>query len=429
MYNPNRHRPHLTRRRRVAGLTAAVVAVGLVAASCGSDDDASDVSDAPAGTTADSAPPADSTAPSDSTAPAETTAGTDVPAGSDAPVGTGGGDEPLLATVDPDRCAANQEAGAITYLSSFDFAAAASIVDVVVAEQSGYFDDLCLDVELLPGFAIPNFTLVASNEAQFSSAGNYTDILNNTGEGAEFVAFIAYGKTPIEALITPEDGAAELADLAGATIGVKGGDIPSSIVALLADAGLSRGTDYEEVPLDGFDPQAHLATGVDAFPVYKSNEPGQLDAAGVGYNLFDPTDAGIPGSFGLLYTSAGFAADHPTAVEDFARASLKGMEDAIADPAAAVAMSLEMIDAAGNQNFLTQEGEQFRWESELAEVLRGTPEGEPVGLIDPAAFAAEYAFYVDAGVWPEGAPEDTMPFVADLAAGLYGADGKVIWPA
>ena len=191
---------------------------------------------------------------------------------------------------------------------------------------------------------------MGSNQAQFASAGNYTEILNFSGEGAEFVAFIDYGKTPIEALITPDGGATELAELEGKTIGVKG-DIPPSIVAMLAGAGLSRGTDYEEVLLDGFDPQAHLATGIDALPVYKSNEPGQLDAAGVTYNLFDPVDADIPGTFGLLYTSKGFYDEHPTAAEDFARASLKGMEDAIADPEAAVDMSVEMIDAAGNQDF------------------------------------------------------------------------------
>ena len=348
--------------------------------------------------------------------------------GTDAPANSGDGGEPLLATIDPARCALNQDAGKITYLSSFDFAAAASIVDVVVAEQSGYFDDLCLDVDLKPSFSTANYPLVASNEAQFSSAGNYTELLNNTGAGAEFVAFIAYGKTPIEALITPEGGATELSQLEGKTIGVKG-DIPPSIVAMLADAGLARGTDYKEVLLDGFDPQAHLATGIDALPVFKSNEPGQLDAAGVAYNLFDPSDAGIPGSFGLLYTSQGFYDDHQTAVEDFARASLKGMEDAIADPEAAVDMSVDLIDAAGNANFLTKEGELFRWQAELAEVQKGTPEGEPVGLIDPDRFAAEYKAYVAAGVWPDGAPEDTKPFVADLAAGLYDADGKVIWPA
>ena len=90
-------------------------------------------------------------------------------------------------------------------------------------------------------------------------------------------------------------------------------------------------------------------------------------------------------------------------------------------------MAITLIDAAGNQNFLTKEGELFRWQAELAEVLRGTPDG-PVGLIDPAVFAAEYAAYVEAGVWPDGAPDDTKPFAADLAAGLYGDDGKVIWP-
>jgi ABC-type nitrate/sulfonate/bicarbonate transport system substrate-binding protein len=396
-------------RRRAMRLSAAALALGLLAAACSSDDDTSD------------------TTPTDTAA-----TGTDAPTGTEptgtgAPTGTAAGGEPLLASVDPERCAANEAAGKITYLSSFDFAAAASIVDVVVAEQSGYFDDLCLDVDLTPSFSTANYPLVASNEAQFSSAGNYTEILNNTGEGAEFVAFINYGKTPIEALITPEGGAAELSELEGKTIGVKG-DIPPSIVALLASAGLSRGTDYDEVQLDGFDPQAHLATGIDALPVYKSNEPGQLDAAGISYNLFDPTEEDIPGTFGLLYTSASFYEENPTAAEDFARAALKGMEDAIADPEAAVAMSVEMIDAAGNENFLTQEGELFRWQAELAEVLRGTPEGEPVGLIDPALFAAEYAAYVEAGVWPEGAPEDTMPFDAALAAGLYDADGKVIWP-
>ena len=110
----------------------------------------------------------------------------------------------------------------------------------------------------------------------------------------------------------------------------------------------------------------------------------------------------IPGTFGLLYTSKGFYDEHQTAAEDFARASLKGMEDAIADPEAAVDMSVDMIDAAGNTNFLTKEGELFRWQAELAEVQKGTPEGEPVGLIDPAVFAAEYAAYVAAGVWPDG---------------------------
>jgi ABC-type nitrate/sulfonate/bicarbonate transport system substrate-binding protein len=330
--------------------------------------------------------------------------------------------------VSAERCDANKAAGTITYLSSFDFAATPSIVDVVVAKDKGYFETMCLDVDIKPSFSTSNYPLIAAGQAQFSSAGSYTEILNYSKDGAEYVALVDYGKVPVEGLVTPEGGATTLADLEGATIGVKG-DLPPSLVAMLATAGLVRGTDYEELLLDGFDPVAQLKTGIDALPVYKSNEPGQLDAAGVKYTLFDPTDDGIPGSFGLIYTSKEFASEHPTAVEDFTRAALKGMEDTIADPAGAVTTSVAAIDAAGNQNYLTEAGETYRLSRELALVADGTPAGDPVGLIDPALFDDEYAAYGKAGVWPDGAPVNGDYYDEGLARSLYGPDGKVIWPA
>lgn len=341
-------------------------------------------------------------------------------------VSTSDGSAPM-GSISPDRCAANEEAGTITYLSSFDFAAAAGIVDVVMADAKGYFEDLCLDVELVPSFSTANYVLIAAGEGQFSVAGNYTEILNNTAEGAEFVALVAYGKTPIEALVTPEGGATSLEELEGGTLGVKG-DLPPSVVAMLASAGLERGSDYDEVLLDGFDPVVHLESDIDALPVYKSNEPGQLDAQGIAYTIFDPAEYDIPGTFGIHYTSASFAEEHPTVVEDFMRASLRGMEDAIADPEGAARIAFEAIEAAGNENFLILEGETFRWQAELAEVMRGTPEGEPVGLIDPDLFRAEYDAYVEAGVWPDDEPEYGEYFDADLAASLYDDEGQVIWP-
>jgi ABC-type nitrate/sulfonate/bicarbonate transport system substrate-binding protein len=318
------------------------------------------------------------------------------------------------------RCAANKAVGKLTYASSFDFAAAASIIDVVVAKEKGYFEALCLDVELKPGFSTGNYPLVAAGQVQFSSAGSYTELVNYSKDGAKFSVFIAYGKTPIEALVVKDPAMKSLADLKGKTIGMKG-DIPPSIVAMLSAAGLKRGTDYKEVLLDGFDPKVHLAQPIDAVPVYKSNEPGQLDAGGVKYGLFDPTAESIPGSFGILYTSADFAAKNPTVVEDFARAALKGMEDAVADPAAAVAISVKQINAAGNQAFLTAEGETFRWTAELAEVVKGLG-GQPIGAVIPAVFDAETAAYTAAGILTVPDPKSYDPAIV---AKLYGADGKV----
>ena len=73
-------------KQRVRLATAGIVALALIGAACGSDDDdsGSASSDVPAGSEA----PAGTDAPAGTEAPA----GTDAPAGSEAPAGTAGGD-------------------------------------------------------------------------------------------------------------------------------------------------------------------------------------------------------------------------------------------------------------------------------------------------------------------------------------------------
>jgi NitT/TauT family transport system substrate-binding protein len=333
-----------------------------------------------------------------------------------------------MQAISADRCNQNKAAGKITFLTSFDFSAAASILDVTVAKQKGYFATMCLDVDLKAGFSTTNYPLVAAGQAQMSSAGSFTEIANYAKDGAQFVGVLDYGKIPIEALLVRDDGKINtLADLKGKTIGVKG-DIPPSIVAMLSKAGLQRGVDYKEVQLDGFDPKAHLQQAIDALPVYKSNEPGQLDAAGIKYKLFDPAQMAIPGSFGVIYTTPDFLAKHPTAVQDFARASLRGYEDAIADPAGAVKIAIDKINAAGNQAFLTEAGETYRWQQESKAVKDGTPAGQGVGLVDPNLVKAEFDAYAAAKIFPNGEPDPTKVEDAAVAKPLYDASTKLIWP-
>lgn len=409
-------------RRRRATLFGVLVSVALVAAACG-DSGSKTASTSAAATTAAAATSAAGT----TEAGASTTAG-----GSAATTAAGGAVDPngvSAAGIGDARCAANKAAGKITYISSFDFAAAASILEVVVAKEKGYFDKMCLDVDLKPGFSVANYPVVAANQAQFSSAGSTTELVNSSTGGAELVGFIDWGKSPVEALLVRDDGKINaLTDLKGKTIGVKG-DLPQSILAMLSQAGLKRGSDYKEVLLDGFDPKVHLQQPIDALPVFKSNEPGQLDAAGIKYKLFDPTTMNIPGSFGLLYTNKKFATDHPTAVEDFARAAEKGFEDAVANPDEAVGFSLKLINAAGNKNFLTQQGEVFRWQKESKLVIDTTPKGEPLGIIDLALAQAELDAYQAAGVFKTPPAKASTVLDDTIAKKLFDADGKLIWPA
>jgi ABC-type nitrate/sulfonate/bicarbonate transport system substrate-binding protein len=328
-----------------------------------------------------------------------------------------------------DRCEANKAAGTITYLSSFDFAASASIVDVLVAKQKGYFEDMCLDVTVKASFSTDNYPLIAANEAQFSSGGSFSEVVDYAGRNdAGFVALAVEGRTGIDALIVKDGQSTELSDLKGKTIGVKGAITPS-VAAMLKQVGLTEGTDYETALLDGFDPKVHIAIPeIVGFPGFKSNEPLQLAAAGIPFKLYDPASYGIPGSFGVIYTNSTFLGEFPTATEDFMRASMKGLADALADPKAAADIAVDMINANGNALFLSPEGEIARWDVEAKLITDSTASDLPIGVPDSTLLEQEVTTYADIGLFDSQVPDITTLVNTTLVAGLYGADGTVIWP-
>ena len=328
-----------------------------------------------------------------------------------------------------ERCAANEAAGTITFLTGFDYAAASSIVDVIAADDAGYYDELCLDVEIRPGFSSSNYPLIASGTAQFASGGSFSEIVAfSNANDAQFVATTVEGRSAIDTLIIKSGKASALADLEGTKIGVKG-KLPPSIEVMLRGDGLVEGEDFDTVLLDGFDPLAHIEIEeIVGFPGWKSNEVGALERAGVGIQLFDPLDFGVPGSFGVIFTSAEFAAEHPTAAQDFVRATMRGLDDAVNDPAAAATTAVGLIEANGNPSFLSPEGEVFRWETEAALILDGTPEGMGLGMLDVDALQAELDAYSAVGLFGDTTPS-AAEFVVDLAAGVYDDTAMVIWPA
>ena len=330
-----------------------------------------------------------------------------------------------------DRCETNKAAGTISYLSGFDFAAAASIIEVLIADERGYYDDLCLDVKLTPSFSTTNLPLVASNQAQFSSAGSFAELVSFAdANDSDLVALSVDGHTPIDVLMLHPEQAESLADLAGATIGIKGALPPAVAVMLKQEANLTEGKDYATVPVDGFDPVAHWALpNLAGIPGWRSNEPGTLERAGLKFDLYDPADYDIPGSFGLIYTNRGFLDQHPTVVEDFMRATMRGLADAIADPAAAADVAVARINGNGNPNFLSPEGETFRWATDAQTIVATTPAGYNVGVPVGDEMQSQLDAYAKVDYWGgKAAPAAAGRFDPDLVANLYADDGTVIWP-
>jgi ABC-type nitrate/sulfonate/bicarbonate transport system substrate-binding protein len=332
------------------------------------------------------------------------------------------GDEPLLATVDPQRCEANRAAGEITFSTGFDFGAAVSILDVVAAADQGYYADLCLDVRVQPGFSVANVSLLAANQVQFAGVGSFSEVAVANASGADVTAVIVYGKTSIEALLVEDESdIVELADLPTAPMGVKGG-IPYSIRAMIAEAGVDEDA-ISQIEVD-FNPVLLFETEIESLPVYKSNEPRQLDDQGYQYRAFDPGDFDIPASFGVIAANRGFTERHPEAAEDFVRATLRGFWFGVTDPAAAVAASLALSDP---DLFFSPESEEFRWATERDLVLESTPSDEPVGAMSLDRLSAEVDNLVRLGVIAVGSVDVAASFDNSFVDAVH--DGTdLVWP-
>lgn len=111
------------------------------------------------------------------------------------------------------------------------------------------------------------------------------------------------------------------------------------------------------------------------------------------------------------------------------RATMRGLADAIADPAAAATIAVDLINGNGNPNFLSPEGETYRWATDSQLITDTTPANSFPGVPDPEALEAEIAAYDAVGVYADtGVPVVEGRFDADLLAGLYADDGSVIWP-
>lgn len=351
----------------------------------------------------------------------------------DPPTASTGSDLAVLAgePFPEERCAANREAGTITFLTGFDYAAASSIVEVITADDLGYYDELCLDVEITPSFSTANYALVAGGQGQFASGGSFSEVVAFADVNeADLVAVTVAGTSPIDTLILKPGIATELSDLAGTTIGVKG-KLPPSIEVMLLEAGLVAEQDFTTVPLEGFDPLAHIAIdSIVGFPGWKSNEPGRLAAEHVDFVQFDASNAGVPGSFGAIFTTRQFIDDHPTATEDFVRATLRGLAAAIADPKAAALATVELVDDGRNPDTLLIERETFRWETETKVIENGIPARTIPGVPSTELLQAEIEAYAAVGLF--GA--ETTPVADDyvdqnLSAGLVTDSGFVIWPS
>jgi NitT/TauT family transport system substrate-binding protein len=323
--------------------------------------------------------------------------------------------------ISPAECAANRRAGTIIFVTSYSYAPAASIADVVVAARRGYFKDMCLHVTLQPGFSTDNVALVSADRVQISSLGSDSEVLAARADGARLEGVLTYGHTAISELITPGNAKiTNLRQLDGTTVGIKGA-LPYEVEAMLAKAGVDIAS-LRKVQV-GYDPVIIDQGRIMALPVYKSNEIRELNVLGYKYKVWDPSSYGVAASFAALVVNTDFAAAHPTAVSDFLRADLAGFWWGYRHPNQAVAYCEDLVPA---ELGITRPVGRFRWRVESGLVVHDTPAGDPLGAPDFSLIANEYAQDVGLHLVPAGV-NIHRAFDPTFVAAIYRGT-RLVWP-
>lgn len=167
-----------------------------------------------------------------------------------------------------------------------------------------------------------------------------TDVLLARAAGVPIVSVLALVQTPLLGImVLANSGISRPRDLAGKTIGYPG--IPSQ-EAFLATMLAADGAAMDEVELVniGFDLVPGLISGrVDAsLGAYWTHETILADQEGYPTAILKVDDWGVPPYYELVIVAAEETVERQSGlIERFLRATRRGYEDAIADPAAAIA--------------------------------------------------------------------------------------------
>ena len=262
-----------------------------------------------------------------------------------------------------------------------------------VAVERGYFQEAGIELEFDYSFETDGVKLVGAGELPFSLVSG-EQVLLARAQGLPVVYVMAWWQDYPVAVAAPADsGIRTPEDLAGKRIGIPGlfGASYVGYRALLHAAGLPENA----ATLDsiGFNQVEALVAGQeDAVVVYANNEPLQLAARGLPVNVIRVADYVQLASNGLLSSEATLR-DRPELVRAMLRATLRGVEQAIADPEAAFQICKDYVEGLAA---LSPE-EQDLQRAVLAASIEFWRSDRP-GYSDPAAWENMHALLLQMGL-------------------------------
>ncbi|WP_224760670.1 ABC transporter substrate-binding protein [Salinibacterium sp. ZJ450] len=317
-------------------------------------------------------------------------------------------------------CERNRDAGTITYISGYGYSASAGQLDVFLAKEMGFFDELCLDVEINASGANGQ-QLVSSGQAQFTALGSASDVMLAAANSQNLTAIATYGSVSPFSIFANEN-VKSLKDLEGKKLGYFINLTP--IASAMLDAAGVDVSKVELIKMTNYDPTVVTRGQVDAIVGYASNQPQTLKAMNLPFNEFLPEELDVQGTYNVMEVNTEFLTENREVVADFMRASLKALEYCLENDDECIDMISKLAEDNGQGSAFPREQLERTWSVESTWVV-SNPELSP-GVQTAAQWEHEYELvkrYGDVKDLP--AVNEMMD--TKLVASLY-KDGALIWP-
>lgn len=212
-----------------------------------------------------------------------------------------------------------------------------------VAQSKGYYKAAGLDVTFHHGIVPDLIGSMVAGQNTFVFAGGDELLVARDKHIKAIDVSTVFQKYPVSLIVPADSPIKTLADLKGHTVGVPGpyGSTYTGLLALLYKQNMPL-SDIKVQPIGFTQVQALLDHKVDAVMGYSNNEPLQLQKRNFAVRTFAVSDYQPLVSNGII-TTEDINQKQPKMVRAFVQATLKGLNDVIADPTGAVNTSKSFV--------------------------------------------------------------------------------------
>jgi NitT/TauT family transport system substrate-binding protein len=243
-----------------------------------------------------------------------------------------------------------------------------------VAVDKGYYAEAGFSLEFDYSFETDGVALVGAGQLPFAIVSGEQVVLARA-QGLPVVYVMEwFARFPIAVVSKAEAGITQPADLVGRNVGLPGffGASYVGYVGLLSANDLTQAdVDANEI---GFNQvESLLSDQSEAVVVYANNEPVQLQAQGIDVNIIYVADFIDMVANGII-TNEMVIAEDPEMVQRFVTATMRGLQDALANPSEAYEISKKFVEGLGDERINVLEATLPMWQA------------DPLGLSDPAAW-------------------------------------------